>query len=91
MSEQSSDSDKPYKTLNDLSKLLGHLQALMNGIAALKWHSVPNINYEISYAALHQKKPVAQSEFDDILKKPLKFLQKVIRKSYTFLLQIRIF
>jgi hypothetical protein len=44
-----------------------YLKGLLNGIVALKWHSVHNINYEISYAVLHQRNPASQPEFDIIL------------------------
>lgn len=49
-----------------------YLQALMNGIVALKWHSIHNINYEISYAVLHQQNPTSQPEFDAILNELLR-------------------
>lgn len=58
-----------------------YLKGLLNGIVALKWHSVHNINYEISYAVLHRRNPASQPEFDIILNELLLLTKKGDTKS----------
>lgn len=44
-----------------------YLRSLMNGLIALKWQEIHQINYEISYAKLYYTNPETQSEFDTVL------------------------
>ena len=46
---------------------------MMNGLISLKWQHIHDINYEISYAELHDKNPITQEEFDAILQELLNF------------------
>jgi len=44
-----------------------YLRDLVNGIVALKWQFLHGINYEISYAKLHDTIPTTQLEFNAVL------------------------
>lgn len=44
-----------------------YLQDMMNGLIALKWQHIHDINYEISYAEIHDRNPTTQEEFDTLL------------------------
>ncbi len=44
-----------------------YLPTMVNGLVALKWLFLHNINFEISYAKLHDTNPLTQVEFDVVL------------------------
>lgn len=48
-----------------------YLKDMINGLVSLKWQYIHDINYEISYAELHDKNPTTQEEFDAVLQELL--------------------
>ncbi|MFN8349701.1 MAG: hypothetical protein U0X91_32170 [Spirosomataceae bacterium] len=53
-----------------------YLKPIMDAIVALKWQSLYQIHYEISYAKLHDTNPQTQQEFDAVLQE-LMLLPKI--------------
>ena len=52
-----------------------YLQNIMNALIALKWQLFHHINFEFSYAKLHDSNPNTQQEFDTLLKELFEEIQ----------------
>ncbi len=48
-----------------------YLKDILHGMVALKWQLVHEVNYEFSYAKLHELTPITQPEFNELLKELL--------------------
>lgn len=64
--------ESDIKLLQDPS----HLRNLKHGVIAMKWQSLHNIDFKISYSKLYETQPNSQPEFDIILKALLADRQK---------------